>query len=45
MKFKGFRRENGQVGIRNYYLIIGVCDALDGIVNGIAKKYENVLTR
>jgi altronate dehydratase large subunit len=43
MKFKGFRRKNGQVGIRNYYLIIGVCDALDGIVNGIAKNYENVL--
>jgi len=44
MKFKGFRRKNGQVGIRNNYLIIGVCDALDGIVNGIARKYENVLT-
>ena len=44
MKFKGFRRKNGQVGVRNYYLVIGVCDALDGIVNNIARKYENVLT-
>ena len=44
MKFKGYRRKNGQVGVRNYYLLIGVCDALDGILYNISKNFDNVLT-
>src|SRR6056297_2112040 len=44
MKFKGYIRENGQVGVRNYYLLIGVCDALDGILDNISKEFKDVLT-
>lgn len=44
MKFRGYVREDGSVGIRNKYLILGVCDAVEGIVRNIAKEFTDVIT-
>ena len=43
MQFKGYVREDGAVGVRNLYLILGVCDAVEGIAANIAKKYDDVV--
>jgi altronate dehydratase large subunit len=44
MKFNAYVREDGSVGVRNLYLILGVCDAVEGIVKGIARKFDDVIT-
>lgn len=44
MQFLGYVRNDGSVGIRNYYLILGICDAVEGIVRNIAKEFDNVIT-
>jgi altronate dehydratase large subunit len=44
MKFKGYIREDGLVGVRNLYLVLGVCDAVEGIVRGIAREFDDVIT-
>src|SRR5690554_5194508 len=43
MKFKGYRRPDGTVGIRNKILIIAVDECCDGIARNIAKKFEDVV--
>ena len=44
MQFLGYKRKDGSVGIRNYYLILGICDAVEGIVRNIAKEFDDVIT-
>ena len=44
MEFNGYIREDGSVGVRNLYLILGVCDAVEGIVHNISKKFDDVIT-
>jgi altronate dehydratase large subunit len=44
MEFKGYIREDGSVGVRNFYLLLGVCDAVEGIVKGIAREFNDVIT-
>ena len=44
MQFYGYVRNDGSVGIRNYYLILGICDAVEGIVRNIAKEFNDVIT-
>jgi altronate dehydratase large subunit len=44
MEFMGFIRKDGLVGVRNLYLILGVCDAVEGIVKGIAREFDDVIT-
>jgi altronate dehydratase large subunit len=44
MEFKGYIREDGSVGVRNFYLVLGVCDAVEGIVKGIAREFNDVIT-
>lgn len=44
MKFKGYVRDDGSVGLRNKYLLLGVCDAVEGIVRHIASKLDDVIT-
>ena len=44
MHFKGYLREDGSVGVRNNYLILGVCDAVEGIARNIAKEFDDVIT-
>lgn len=44
MVFKGYVREDGSVGLRNKYLLLGVCDAVEGIVRHIASKFDDVIT-
>ncbi len=44
MQFKGYLREDGSVGVRNNYLVLGVCDAVEGIVRNIAKEFDDVIT-
>jgi len=44
MEFKGYVREDGSVGVRNLYLVLGVCDAVEGIAHNIARKFDDVIT-
>ena len=44
MQFLGYVRNDGSVGIRNYYLILGICDAVEGIVRNIAREFDDVIT-
>lgn len=44
MVFNGYVRDNGQIGLRNKYLLLGVCDAVEGIVRHIAGKFDDVIT-
>ncbi len=44
MIFKGYIREDGRVGLRNKYLLLGVCDAVEGIVRHVASKFDDVIT-
>lgn len=43
MTFKGYRRADGSVGIRNRYLIISVDECCDGIARAIAKGYDDAV--
>ena len=43
MKFMGYKRPNGTVGIRNRILIIAVDECCDGIAKNIAKNNENAV--
>ncbi len=44
MQFRGYIRKDDQVGVRNLYLVLGVCDAVEGIVKAIAKEFNDVIT-
>jgi len=41
LTFKGYRRENGSVGIRNEIWIVPTVGCVNGIADLIAKKFEN----
>ncbi|KDR96414.1 D-galactarate dehydratase / Altronate hydrolase, C terminus [Peptoclostridium litorale DSM 5388] len=43
MYFKGYKRSNGTVGIRNKMLIISVDECLEGISRKIADEFEDVI--
>lgn len=43
MEFLGYRRENGQIGIRNKILIISVDECCDGIARKIGEASENTV--
>ncbi len=43
MELKGFIRSDGKIGIRNLYLLIGVCDAVEGILKHISTPFEDVI--
>lgn len=43
MFFKGYRRKDGKVGIRNKYLIISVDECCEGIARNISKNFEDVI--
>lgn len=43
MKFKGYRRKDGKIGIRNKYLIISVDECCEGIARNILKSFDDVL--
>lgn len=43
MNFKGYRRPNGTIGIRNKMLIIAVDECCDGIARKIAERYEDAV--
>lgn len=44
MQFNGYVRKNGSVGIRNYYLMLGMCDAMEGIMDQVARQFDDVIT-
>lgn len=41
MKFNGYVREDGSVGVRNHILIIAVDECMDGIARKISEEIEN----
>lgn len=43
MFFKGYRRKDGKVGIRNKYLIISVDECCEGVARNIAKNSQDVI--
>lgn len=43
MIFKGYRREDGKVGIRNKILVIAVDECCEGIVRAIAKENKDAV--
>ncbi|SIN74835.1 UxaA family hydrolase [Halodesulfovibrio marinisediminis] len=43
MKFNGYIRPDGSVGIRNSLLIVGVDECCDGICRAIAKDHDNAI--
>jgi altronate dehydratase large subunit len=43
MKFQGFLRENGSVGIRNKILIIAVDECCEGVARSISRQFDNVV--
>ncbi len=43
MKFKGYKRSDGQVGIRNKTLIIAVDECCEGIAQNIAKNSDDAV--
>lgn len=43
MKFTGYLRPNGAIGIRNKFLLIAVDECCEGIVRGIEKKCEDTV--
>lgn len=43
MHFKGYRRKDGKVGIRNKYLILSVDECCEGIARNIGKKFDDAV--
>ena len=43
MKFKGYRRKDGSIGIRNHILIIALDECCEGIARKISEKVEGTI--
>lgn len=43
MYFKGYKRKDGKVGIRNKYLIVSVDECCEGVARNIARGFDDVV--